>query len=78
MIFLSSNNDTNNVGDATSTTVENAHKVKEGNTFFVPDVFRYVYVMEDDDDELDDDNDKPTINVKKREVISYHFNLLEF
>lgn len=51
---------------------QNAERVGDGNSFLPPNVFKYVYVMEDDDEEDDlDDSVAPTSisTIRRREVI---------
>ncbi len=51
---------------------QNAERVGDGNSFLPPNVFKYVYVMEDDDEEADlDDSVAPTSisTIRRREVI---------
>lgn len=51
---------------------QNAERVGDGSSFLPPNVFKYVYVMEDDDEEDDlDDSVAPTSisTIRRREVI---------
>lgn len=65
-------NDTGGPESTIDLSEQNAERVGDGNSFLPPNVFKYVYVMEDDDEEDDlDDSVAPTSisTIRRREVI---------